>query len=494
MAMRSLCRLAVLWALLAWPAEAAARLPRVFTDHLVLQQDLPIAVWGWAEAGETVTVTLAGKTVSATADAEGRWRADLPAMRSDGVAQVLTVKAANTIELTDVLVGEVWLCSGQSNMGRPVDADAARTADYPQIRLFNSSGDTPRRAGLDDTTEWTVCSPRAIATAGDSLGPDKGRRAFSEVAYHFGRKLHQTLKVPVGLIQANCGGSTASDWTPLPEVGAKLAYDQLVSKMTHTPGVLYWVRLRGLVPYSVRGVIWYQGEDDGRNPRYAGDLKALIESWRKLWKREDMPFYLAQIAQTTYAGGMLGVWEAQAKVMNSVPQTGLAVSNDVYDGTPNGDFKERLDPATGWPLAGGGNPHPTGRPLVAGRLADIALVKTYGQPERPVFGPMYDSQRVQDGKLTVTFKHVGGGLTTRDGKEPDWFELSDGAQEGNKLKYVKAQARITGADTVEVWSSEVKEPKHVRFGWHALARFNLMSKERLPAVSFRTDSQPHWNR
>jgi sialate O-acetylesterase len=188
---------------------------------------------------------------------------------------------------------------------------------------------------------------------------------------------------------------------------------------------------------------------------------------------------------------MLGVWEGQVKVMNTVPHTGLAVSNDIYDGTANGGFRERTDKDTGWPIAGGSNPHPTGKPRVAARLADIALVKTYGQPERVVFGPIYGSHEIKGDKVLVQFKYAGSGLSTRDGKSPDWFEISDGSREGQRLKYVKAQAKVVGTDTVEAWAPEVKSPQCVRFGWNTLARFNLMNKEGLPAVSFRVEAKPN---
>jgi len=472
-------------------ARAEVRLAKIFSSHMVLQQEQPIVLWGWADAGEKITVTLAGQSRSETAGADGTWRVELPSMKADGKEYALSVSGKNTVQFTDVLLGEVWLCSGQSNMGRPVDEAAVKSADLPQIRLFNSSGDFPRKEGLDDTSDWLVCSHKSIMAAGDSLGPSKGRRAFSEVAFHFGAKLFQELNVPIGLIQANCGGSTAADWTPMPEIGAKLVEGEKIEKITHKAGLLYWVRMRGMIPIALRGVIWYQGEDDGRNPKYGDDLRHLIESWRALWNRPELPFFIAQIAPTTYAGGMLGVWEGELKIFGSVPNTGLAPSNDIYDGTPNKDFAERIDPAIGWPLAGSSNPHPTGRPLVARRLADIALVKTYGRPERTVFGPIYESQKISDGKVIISFKYAGGGLTTSDGKDPNWFELSDGKMEGGRLKYVKAQAKITGENTVDVSAPEIKEPKFVRFGWHALARFNLKNKDGLPAFPFRTDEQPN---
>ena len=479
--------------LAATPAvlRADVKLPRIFTDHMVLQQKQPIVVWGKADAGEQVSVSLGTNTATATAGADGKWDIELTAIAADGKPLELVVKGKNTVTLKDVLLGEVWLCSGQSNMGRPVEEPAIKAAEFPQIRLFNSSGQTPRRDDIDDPSGWIVCSSESIKAAGDSLGPSKPgqRRGFSEVAYHFGLKLHQTLKLPVGLIQANCGGSTAKDWTPPPpEVVEKIVYDQSIEKLTHQYGLLYWIRLRPIVPLSIRGVIWYQGEDDGRNPDYGKDLAELIASWRKLWNQPELPFYYAQIAQTSYAGGMLGVWEGQVKVVNTVPHTGLAVSNDIYDGTTNGSFKERPDKVTGWLLVGGGNPHPSGKRRVAARLADIALVKTYGQPDRVVFGPMYDSHEIKGDRVLVKFKHAGSGLTTRDGKSPDWFEISDSRKDGQKLKYLKAEAKITGPDTIEVWSAGVKEPKYVRFGWNTLARFNLVNKEGLPAVSFRAEA------
>jgi sialate O-acetylesterase len=486
---RPACALVLLLgsALAARAAETIPlRLAPIFTDHMVLQQEMPIVVWGWAAPAQEVTVALDGQSAKTRAGEDGAWKVTLPAAKADGKAHTLSVKGGGSIELKDVLLGEVWLCSGQSNMGRPVSAEQAKTADVPLVRLFNSSGETPRRAGMDDVTGWVVCTPASLMKTGDGKGTE--RRGFSEVAYVFGRKLHEELKVPVGLIQANCGGSTAKDWTPPPaDVAAKIVLDEPILKITHQSGLLYWVRMRGLVPFAFRGVIWYQGEDDGRNPNYGEDLKKLIESWRTLWNRPDLPFYFAQIAQTGYAGGMLGVWEGQVRVMETVPNTGLAVSNDVYDGTTNGGFIERPDKETGWTLAGGGNPHPPGKDRIAKRLANIALVKVYTQPDRPLFGPMYDSHEVRGDKVLVKLKYAGSGLATRDGKEPDWFEISDGTKEGNRLKYVKAQAKIVGADTVEVSAAAVPSPKYVRFGWNTLARFNLINKENLPAVSFRTE-------
>lgn len=460
--------------------DTALRLGPMFSDHMVIQHEMPVVVTGRAGGAESVVVEFAGKSAGATAGADGTWRVALPAMQADGAAHTLTVRGKTVVELKDVWLGEVWVGGGQSNMGQPVSGEDARLANLPGLPLFNSSGETPRRAGMDAVSGWVVCTPESILTCGDG---ELKRRAFSEVGYHFGRRLHEALKVPVGIIQQNCGGSTARDWCPPPaEVLAKLPWDQKIKGITHQQGLLYQVRMPGLFLFPVRGVFWYQGEDDGRNAAYAQDLKTVIESWRTGWGRPELPFYMAQIAQTTYSGGMLGVWTAQQQVMKALPHTAIAPSNDIYDDTKNNGYKLRADPVTGWMIAGGGNPHPTGRPLIARRLADIALVQTYARPPAPVLAPMYDSHEVRDGKIRVRFQNAYAGLQAADDKALTWFEISDGTG------YVKAQARIVSADTIEVSSETVKLPKHVRFSWHSLARHNLINSGRLPALPFRTES------
>jgi hypothetical protein len=233
-------------------------------------------------------------------------------------------------------------------------------------------------------------------------------------------------------------------------------------------------------------VVWYQGEDDGRNANYRQDFTDLIESWRRLWGRPELPFYFAQIAPTTYSGGMLGVWEAQSRVMEAVPNTGLAVSNDIYDDGP-GHFKPgKTDSATGWPICGGSNPHPPHRPVVAGRLAEIALAKAYGLDRGEVFGPMYGSHKASGNQMFVTFKHCGKGLASNDQQPLTWFQIAAPAADG-KLNFVNAQAKIVGKDTVALTAAGVENPQHVRFAWNNLARHNLVNSQHLPAVAFKTD-------
>jgi sialate O-acetylesterase len=246
-------------------AFGEVRLPKIFTDHMVLQQELPIAVWGWGDKGEKVTVTLAGKSVETKADAAGRWRVDIPAMKADGKTHTLTVKGANTIELKDILLGEVWLCAGQSNMNRSTEV---KDSDN-EIRLFWIDGSvTPLAEDLgDNAAGWVHATPKDVAAAtppkrGRSAG--KPRKSFAEVGYVFGRKLHAELKVPVGLIKCAFGGSQVQSWTPVADVEKLYPFGKPAEGgyIGHRPGLLYQTMVNGIVPLTMRGVIWYQGEND----------------------------------------------------------------------------------------------------------------------------------------------------------------------------------------------------------------------------------------
>ena len=288
-------------------------------------------------------------------------------------------------------------------------------------------------------------------------------------------------------IKAAFGGSNVKAWTPRPDIEKEHPFGQRVERryVGHTPGLMYQAMVHGMVPLSIRGVLWYQGENDGRNRNYHEDMKTWIESWRALWGRPDMPFYFVQIAPTTYAGGQMQyLWESQVWVMHNVPHTGLAVSGDILP-----ERMVKVDEKTGFPKAGGGNPHPSNKHIVGERLAQIALVKTYGRPERVLYGPMVDSHSIEGNKVLVKMKYVGSGLASRDGKPLTWFQVSDGTKEGRQLKFVNAAAKIVGNDTIEVSSPDVTEPKFIRFAWHCEARHNLMNTEGLPAVSFRTETE-----
>ena len=475
----------------AIPSTAQARLPRIFTDSMVLQQQLPITVWGWAAAAEEVTVSFAGTSRSTKADGQGRWRVDLPAMEADGEAHELVVRASNEIRLQDVVLGEVWLCAGQSNMNRESRVEHGDTA----IRMFwIDASVVPQPEDLGgEVAGWTHATPSAVAAAKPTLrrGKRVARDGFAEVGYVFGRRLRAELDVPVGLIKCAFGGSQVRAWMPDPTLPERVPFGTAAEGkyLGHRPGLLYQSMVHGLVPFSLRGVLWYQGENDGRSKTYAEDLSAWIASWRELWSRPEMPFYLVQIAPTSYAGGrMQFIWEAQCEVLRSVEHVGLAVSNDIYlhgkrpvdevvgeDGRLTGEMRPS-------------NPHPPNKHIVAERLVNIVLRDTYGVDRGEVHGPMLKSALVEGDRFLVTMDHVGEGLRTRDGGAPLWFEVSDGSKDQRRLVFHKAKATILSKDTLEVRCATVTTPKFLRFAWDCIAIHNLVNSEGLPAVAFRTDS------
>ena len=351
---------------------------------------------------------------------------------------------------------------------------------------------------------WTPATADAVAALGE-VGKkrhwhSRWRPGFTEVGYVFGRQLHKELKVPVGLIMCAYGGSQVQSWTPNEGVEKKYPFGVEAKEawLAHRPGFLYRTMVHGMVPLSIRGVVWYQGENDGRAGPYiyADHMNKWIESWRKQWGRKDMPFYFVQIAQTSYASGMLRVWQSQAWVARQHSAHRLGHQQRPAGQKPSHrrgqhQHESRRRPGTGFPLAGRSNPHPSNKHIVAKRLADMALAKTYGKIDREVFPPIYDSHEVKGDRILVKFKNIGSGLTTDDGKPVNWFEISDGVNKGEgraaKPDYVPAEAKIVGKDTVELTSPRVNNPKSVRFAWHHYARHNLYNKEGLPAISFRTD-------
>lgn len=488
-------------------AQAELRLPRIFTDRMVLQQEKAIAVWGWDQPGTKVKVTLGRVSVSAVAKEDGTWRVDLPARKADGEKYTLRVKGSSTLSFSNVVLGEVWLASGQSNMNRGVKITEFND---PDLRMFWIDFNTTPNA--DDLNKgvagWTPSTAEDLAQANppsEGRFQGKPRTQFSEVGYVFAQQLREELKVPVGVIKATVGGSTAKAWAPQPDVyPAKHPWGVEIEKVryiAHKPGLLYHCMIDGLVPFSMRGAIWYQGEDDGRNKNYAAELTALINSYRKLWNNEAFAFHMVQIAQTTYASGMLGVYEAQVAVSEKLAHCGLAPSNTLQDKSkrPDEGDQRRKIPGTGWPIVAGSNPHPPNKHIVAKRLADIALKQSYARLDREVLGPTYQRHEVVKGKVRITFRHAGTGLRVDDDQSLNWFELSDGTPRDQRnnapIIYHRAEAKIVSPDTIEISSRKVPKPKHVRFAWHPLARHNLANKEGLPALPFRSDGLPQmWNR
>lgn len=502
----------MLLAIAPLPVVAEVTLPHIISDGMVLQRDMPLPIWGWASPGEEVTVTLGDQRVTAKADEDGRWQVRLSPLASPGPYQMV-VEGKNRIVLKDVLAGEVWLASGQSNMAMTVNAsnNAAQetaAANYPKIRLFT----VPRKlAGLpaaDLEGKWEKCSPKTIGT-------------FSAVAYYFGRELHKELDVPVGLINTSWGGTRIEPWTPpfgfaavpkVQELAAEIdraneVYDRsldqyvgrtkdwvtgirkamkagktvatapappehpLLAKGRQGITTMYNAMIVPLAPFAIRGALWYQGEANtgtGDGMLYHEKMKALIGGWRKAWGQGDFPFLYVQLAPYQYNARKAAeipdrlprIWEAQAATL-SVPNTGMAVITDI------GNTKDI---------------HPKNKQEVGRRLSLWALAHTYGQKELVFSGPLYKSMAVGGGKIRLTFDHVGGGLASRDGKPLTCFQIA-----GADKKFVEAEAAIDG-DGILVSSSAVAEPVAVRFGWDELAEPNLMNKEGLPASPFRTDS------
>ncbi|MEQ9410082.1 MAG: sialate O-acetylesterase [Fuerstiella sp.] len=494
-------------------ASADVRLPGFYTDHMVLQQQMPIRLRGWADAGEAVTVTLADHSAKAVTGEDGTWQVELPAMQAGYQAYVLRVQGANSIELNDILIGEVWLCSGQSNMEWVVrsstnaDAEIA-AADYPAIRHVKIAH-RPSTVPRDDVEAvWQICSPETVGN-------------FTACGYFMARRLHAELNVPIGLVNSSWGGTRVEPWTPpvgfekvealqdifqsvigrtpgtpayqrrLKEhiaatedwlataktaltdtdgLPASPAYPEELKPFTshQDPTMLYNGMIHALVGFPIRGAIWYQGESNhSEGMLYFEKKKALINGWRELWDQGRFPFYYVQIAPFQYGNEdptiLARFWEAQAAVQQ-LPNTGMVVINDIA--TLN-------------------NIHPPNKQDVGLRLANLALKHDYGQEEIVAHSPEFASLDVQDGHLKVTFRHAGGGLKTSDGAAPSHFEIIGPGSGG----FRPAVAEING-DTVLLSSADVKSPVAFRFAWHKLAEPNLTGGTGLPVGACRGGELP----
>jgi sialate O-acetylesterase len=459
----ALCLLS-LWAL-GPCASAAVRLPAVISDHMVLQRGAQTPVWGWAAPNEAVSVGI-GKQVQRTrAGQDGRWQVMLDLREQPPAPASLQVRGdGNEIVVKDVLVGEVWLASGQSNMEKPIGekrgqkptldarADIA-AADYPDIRLFKVLRKKAPQPGADVGGEWVRTSPASIEST-----------QFSAAAYFFGRRLHQELHAPVGLIDSTWGGTRIELWTPPESIGPGDA----------EASVLYNGMIAGIAPYAIKGAIWYQGEsniidtDDG--PAYTAKMEALVSGWRGRWQR-DFPFYYVQVAPHLYhlvrhskvpdPQAAPRLWEAQAAALR-IPNTGMVVTTDLVD--------DLFDI------------HPRDKKSVGLRLANLALADSYGRTDIAAHGPMFRAMSVQGHNAVLSFDHAQG-LAARDGKALSWFDIA-----GQDGRYYPGTATIE-QDKVVVSSPQVPVPVAVRFGWDEAAQPNLVNQAGLPASPFRSDAR-----
>lgn len=484
---------------------ADVKLPAVISNNMVLQQKTEVPIWGWAEPDEQVSIKGSWQlsAVSTKTGREGKWMVKIGTPKAGGPFEI-TIQAKNKIVLRDVLAGEVWICSGQSNMAWSVRRsnnaeEETAAARYPDIRLFTVKRKATVNPQADCEGEWVKCSEETIAD-------------FSAVAYFFGRKLHKELNVPVGLIHTSWGGSNAEAWVrkevlesdadfaPILQRYAddvanypksKKEYEEkmkewekqaagaksldkkapkkprlAVISAQQRPSQLYNAMLKPLIGYGIKGVVWYQGESNvARAYQYRKLFVAMIKNWREDWGQGDFPFYYVQIAPYLYKGkeGSAAAELREAQLMAlSEANVGMAVTMDIGETM---------------------NIHPKNKQDVGRRLALWAMAKTYGRREIVCSGPIYKTMKVEGAKIRLFFDYVGGGLTAKAG------ELTHFTIAGKDKGFVPAKAEIDG-DTILVSSDQVKNPAAVRFGWSNPAVPNLFNKEGLPASSFRTDDRP----
>jgi len=474
--------------LAAATSRAELRLHGLFSDNMVLQQGTTVPVWGWADDAEVVTVQFRSQKVSAKAR-DGKWSVQLWRLKAGG-PDVLTVGAkTKTIQFTNVLVGEVWVCSGQSNMEWPLskayqpEADIAAATNL-NIRLFT----VPKLKAVSPTNDvpsaWKECGPQSVTN-------------FSAVACYFGRDLQKARGVPVGLIHTSWGGSPAEAWVsdtvlranPRYQKGiiesyenARRQYEEALAKWEASdktgkrpgsprwkPSELYHGMIAPLIPFAIKGVIWYQGESNaGRAEQYRTLFPDLIRNWRRDWREGDFTFLCVQLAPYRAIKPEPGdsAWaelrEAQLLATKVLPKVGMAVITDV------GDEKDI---------------HPRKKEPVATRLALAARHIAYGEP-LVYSGPIFRKMDVKGGKAILYFDNVGSGLEARDG------ELKGFAVCGADRKFVWAKAEILPDNTVAVSSPDVPKPVAVRYGWADCPVVNLWNRNGLPASPFRTDNFP----
>ncbi len=496
----------------------------LFTDGAVLQRGQAVPVWGTARDGEKVTVEIDSQKVSTTA-ADGKWSVSLKPLK-EGDPLTMKITGDNAVTINNLLVGEVWVCSGQSNMewkfAQSHNAkEEGPKANYPKIRMFTVKKTTSVKPLAEAVGSWVECSPQTV-------------NGFSGVGYFFARDLHQKLGVPVGMIHTSWGGTSAQAWTSLEGFGTdpelkeyadavtkKLAtydadvaahagkveefntklkeWNETVGKANQEalkswteaaaqakkagqplppkpappspqpkapptpdggqgyPTSLYNGMIAPIIPYGIKGAIWYQGESNAKQSKqYRTLFPAMIADWRGRWKQGDFPFLFVQIAP--FNGQPPEIREAQFLTLAKAKNTAMAVTTDVGDAT---------------------NIHPSKKEPVGQRLALAARALTYGE-KIEYSGPLYDSMTAKDGKIILSFKHVGGGLIAKDG------ELKGFTIAGEDKKFVPAQAKIQGS-TVVVSADGVADPKAARYGWVNVPDVNLFNQEGLPASPFRTD-------
>jgi sialate O-acetylesterase len=502
-----------LMALTTPAAQAEVKLPAFFSDNMVLQSHAKDAVWGTANPGEEITVTLGGQKVTASAASDGRWKVELGPLTPGGPFE-MTVSGKNTLTIHNVAVGEVWVCSGQSNMEMAVgnsprawggvmnSEQEIAAGNYPMIRHFAVKHAVAGRAQTDVEGQWLIATPQTVGE-------------FTAVGYFFGRELHKKLGVPIGLIHTSWGGTPAEAWTRTSTLAAepelstiandwsqKIAgYPNLLQKFREDlrqweaaalaaesdgkvapepprppddprssswrAGGLFNAMVAPLIPYRIAGAIWYQGESNAdRAYQYRKLFATMIQDWRRAWGQGDFPFLFVQLANFVQDYAPLTAWaelrEAQFLAW-SLPNTGMATAVDI--GEPY-------------------DIHPKNKQEVGRRLALAAQAIAYGK-DVVYAGPIYGSLKIEGATVRLQFKHVSGGLVAKGGAQSlKGFEVA-----GEDRKFVPAAAKISG-QTVVVSSPQVPRPVAVRYAWADNPECSLYGKSGLPALPFRTDDWP----
>lgn len=490
--------------------SAELKLATIFSDHMVLQRDKPVPVWGWADPGERIRVAFAGQTQMTTADADGRWQVQLKAMPANAKPQSLSIqsdKPNRRREVTDILVGEVWLGSGQSNMAMTVSRardfeQEKAAADAPLIRMFKENSGAAKTPQTDAQGSWSVCSPETVGN-------------FSATLYFFGRTLHEELNVPVGLINSSVGGTPIESWIAaeaqarspelqeahaadlkayqeFDEAKATAQYENALARWKERaakakaagqpvprrpvslverhkrrggPGGLFNGKIFPLIPYAIRGVVWYQGEANsqpGKGHLYQYQLPLLVKDWRKRWG-EELPFAWVQLPNFQREGeGWMLVREGMLKTLR-LPHTGMAITTDIGE---SNDI------------------HPKNKQDVGRRLGVWALGDVYEKKGIATSGPLPAAHKIQGKEIVVSFTHCDGGLKA-EGDQLTGFEIA-----GEDGRWKPATARIEG-DHVVVSHPSVSNPTAVRYAWAADPEANLFNGQGLPASPFRTVVKTH---
>lgn len=458
-----------LTAVCIFQARADVKLPAVFGDNMVLQQQSSVAIWGWANPNSSVkmTTTWDKKNYSAKSDGKGYWKLSVQTPAASYTPYTLTISDGKPVTLKNILIGEVWLCSGQSNMEMPVKGfrdqpveggpEAIANANHPGIRCFTVKKASKATPQDDCIGSWEVASPQTVPN-------------FSATAYFFGRMINRSLDVPVGLIHTSWGGSRIEAWMPpvslknIPEKPVP-ASDAGIRSANGTPTVLYNAMLHPVAGYGIRGAIWYQGESNKEEPDlYVKMFDSMVRGWRELWGAGEFPFYYCQIAPYNYGGSPSSAFirEAQAKGMITTPNTGMAVLMDSQ--SPNCI-------------------HPPKKKEAGERLALWALAKTYGMEKIQHRSPEVKSVDVEGRVMVLTFDMNNEPGLTSYGKEILNFRVA-----GNDKRFYPAKASYAG-NKIYVFSSSVANPVAVRYCFDDVSATEIFTVEgNLPVSSFRTDN------